>query len=145
MTNPPSVCVIGAGPGGMFFLHALATRRRKLEEELAANANLDGNERAAAAVAECEARLAALPVVDCFEKSSSPGGVWRSASAPPMADYLLRNSVHDDQSETDETDEPASPDTSLCSDEENQNRINKKGQGQGQAHIISYSVFHGGH
>lgn len=131
MTKSPSVCVIGAGPGGMFFLHALATRRRKLEEELAsaaaANANLDGNERAAAAsVAECEAKLAVLPVVDCYEKSSSPGGVWRSASAPPMADYLLPNGVHhDDQSETDE---PASPDTSLCSnesDEENRNRTNE--------------------
>ena len=133
MTKPPSVCVIGAGPGGMFFLHALATRRRKLEEELAsasAVANLDGTESAAAAVAECEAKLAALPVVDCYEKSGSPGGVWRSPSAPPMDNYLPPNSINDDQSEsdeTDETDEPASPDTSLCSnesDEENHNRSN---------------------
>ena len=28
----PKVAVIGCGPGGMFFLHALATKRRKLEE-----------------------------------------------------------------------------------------------------------------
>ena len=84
MTKPPSVCVIGAGPGGMFFLHALASRRRKLEEELAANKKQDGhahNAAVAAARAECEAKLAVLPVVDCYEKSSSPGGVWRSASA----------------------------------------------------------------
>jgi hypothetical protein len=26
------VAVIGCGPGGMFFLHALATKQRKLEE-----------------------------------------------------------------------------------------------------------------
>ncbi len=83
ITKPPSVCVIGAGPGGMFFLHALASRRRKLEEELEAFKKQDGrvHNAAAAARANCEAKLAALPVVDCYEKSSSPGGVWRSASA----------------------------------------------------------------
>ena len=100
MTKPPSVCVIGAGPGGMFFLHALASRRRKLEEELAANKKQDGhahNAAVAAARAECEAKLAVLPVVDCYEKSSSPGGVWRSASASsgspstPMYEALWTN------------------------------------------------------
>ena len=108
MTKPPSVCVIGAGPGGMFFLHALASRRRKLEEELAANKKRDGHAHtAAAARAECEAKLAVLPVVDCYEKSSSPGGVWRSASASSAP--------------------PAELDTSLCSnesDEENHNQAN---------------------
>ena len=44
----------------MFFLHALAIRRAKLEEE----GNAEG--------------LAALPVVTCFERSLGPGGVWRS-------------------------------------------------------------------
>ena len=60
---PPtkSVCVIGCGPGGIFFLHALATRRRKLERELEKESN--------------------LPFVECFEKSSSSGGVWRSAAS----------------------------------------------------------------
>jgi len=58
--NRPTVAVIGCGPGGMFFLHALATRRKKLEEE--------GNIEA----------LSRLPLVTCFERSSSPGGVWRS-------------------------------------------------------------------
>ena len=70
----------------MFFLHALASRRRKLEEELEAFKKQDGRVHnaavaAAAARANCEAKLAALPVVDCYEKSNSPGGVWRSASA----------------------------------------------------------------
>ena len=58
--KPPSVAVIGCGPSGMFFLHALAVRRAKLEREGDADA------------------LAALPVVTCFERSSGPGGVWRS-------------------------------------------------------------------
>jgi len=44
----------------MFFLHALAIRRAKLEEE----GDTEG--------------LAALPTVTCFERSSGPGGVWRS-------------------------------------------------------------------
>uniref|UniRef100_A0A7S3VAU8 Uncharacterized protein n=1 Tax=Chaetoceros debilis TaxID=122233 RepID=A0A7S3VAU8_9STRA len=56
----PTVAVIGCGPGGMFFLHALATRRKQLE----ATNDLDG--------------LSKLPSVTCFEMSSSPGGVWRS-------------------------------------------------------------------
>ena len=132
MTKPSSVCVIGAGPGGMFFLHALASRRRKLEKELAsfaANKN-DGHGHnaaaaAAAARAECEAKLAVLPVVDCYEKSSSPGGVWRSASASsaPPAEILPPSINNTEEHE----DEPASPDTSLCSnesDEENQNQAN---------------------
>lgn len=54
------VALIGCGPSGMFFLHALAHRRKRLEEE--------GN----------RAALATLPDVTCFERSSSPGGVWRS-------------------------------------------------------------------
>ena len=44
----------------MFFLHAVALRRAKLSEQ----GDVEG--------------LAALPIVTCFEKSSGPGGVWRS-------------------------------------------------------------------
>ena len=51
---------IGCGPGGMFFLHALATKRKQLQEA----GDIEG--------------LNALPQVAVFEKSSSPGGVWRS-------------------------------------------------------------------
>lgn len=58
--SPPSVAVIGAGPGGMFFCHALETHRRDLEEQGDANG------------------LAMLPVVTCFDRSSGPGGVWRA-------------------------------------------------------------------
>ena len=54
------VAIIGCGPGGMFFLHALALRRKRLEEE--------GNTSA----------LEALPEVTCYERSSSPGGLWRA-------------------------------------------------------------------
>jgi len=54
------VAVIGCGPSGIFFLHALACRRKQLEAE--------GNAEAAAA----------LPDVTVFERSSSPGGIWRS-------------------------------------------------------------------
>lgn len=54
------VAIIGCGPSGMFFLHTLAHRRKRLEAE--------GDMVA----------LALLPDVTCFERSSSPGGVWRS-------------------------------------------------------------------
>ena len=59
--SPPTVAVIGAGPAGMFFCHALETYRRELEEK--------GDNVA----------LANLPVVQCFERASGPGGVWRAA------------------------------------------------------------------
>ncbi len=58
-TEPPTVAIIGAGPGGMFFCHALETMKRKLQQE--------GNETA----------LARLPTVTCFERAAGPGGVWR--------------------------------------------------------------------
>ena len=50
----------GCGPAGMFFLNALATKRKQLREQ--------GDLKA----------LEALPQVTVFEKNSSPGGVWRS-------------------------------------------------------------------
>jgi len=50
----------GCGPAGMFFLNALATKRKQLEK-----------------AGDIEA-LTNLPIVTVFEKSSSPGGVWRS-------------------------------------------------------------------
>ena len=54
------VAIIGCGPSGMFFLHALAHRRKRLEAE-----------------GDVEA-MAMLPDVTCFERSSTPGGVWKS-------------------------------------------------------------------
>jgi cation diffusion facilitator CzcD-associated flavoprotein CzcO len=59
-STPLTVAVIGAGPAGMFFCHALETYRRELEQK--------GD----------EAALAHLPVVTCFERAPAPGGVWRS-------------------------------------------------------------------
>jgi len=56
----PTVVVIGCGPGGMFFLHAIATRRRVMEEA----GNIEGLEK--------------LPHVTVFERSAGPGGVWKS-------------------------------------------------------------------
>ena len=57
---PTTVALIGCGPSGMFFLHALATRRRELE--------LSGDVKG----------LAQLPLVTCYEASDAPGGIWRS-------------------------------------------------------------------
>ncbi len=50
----------GCGPSGMFFLHAVATKRKALLE----SGDLMG--------------AAELPNVTCFERNSLPGGVWRS-------------------------------------------------------------------
>ena len=55
---PDSVAVIGCGPGGLFFCHALETKRREM---LARGESVD-----------------TLPQVTAFERASSPGGVWRS-------------------------------------------------------------------
>lgn len=71
-----TVAVIGCGPGGMFFQHAIAHRRKKLQEE--------GN----------MAAIASLPQVTIFERSSSPGGVWkanRNANETNMYEALWTN------------------------------------------------------
>jgi thioredoxin reductase len=54
------VAIIGAGPGGMFFCHALETYRQELLER----GDSDG--------------LSSLPQVTCFERAPCAGGVWRS-------------------------------------------------------------------
>merc|ERR1740117_453094 len=56
---PPTVCVIGGGPGAMFFCHSLETQKNLLLDE--------GED------------ISSFPtIVKCFERSSGPGGVWRS-------------------------------------------------------------------
>jgi cation diffusion facilitator CzcD-associated flavoprotein CzcO len=55
---PASVAIIGCGPGGMFFCHALERKRKEL---------LDRGEL-----------IDHLPNVTVFERASGPGGVWRS-------------------------------------------------------------------
>ena len=65
-----SVAVLGCGPGGMSFCHAVETlRRRRRQAALAAAAGTEKEEPAGADL-----------TVTCFEKSSSPGGVWRAAN-----------------------------------------------------------------
>ena len=67
---PDSVVVIGCGPGGLFFCHALETKRREM---LARGESVEN-----------------LPNVTVFERASSPGGVWRSertfGSSPSIAE-----------------------------------------------------------
>uniref|UniRef100_A0A7S3VE40 Uncharacterized protein n=1 Tax=Chaetoceros debilis TaxID=122233 RepID=A0A7S3VE40_9STRA len=61
VSSCPTVAVIGCGPAGMFFLHAMAARRKQFEE------------------ANDTKSLKKMPNVTCYEMSSSPGGVWRTA------------------------------------------------------------------
>jgi cation diffusion facilitator CzcD-associated flavoprotein CzcO len=71
--DPPTVAVIGCGPSGMFFLHALATQRRQQTHE------------------------GVLPIVTCYESSSAPGGVWRSdriGNTTNMYEALWTNGPH---------------------------------------------------
>jgi len=70
----------------MSFLHAAATRKQKYLEE----GNLEG--------------LAKLPIITCFERSASPGGVWRSNDK----DEPITEAVVDAVSEEDQTDEDQS-------------------------------------
>ena len=70
--DPPTVALIGCGPSGMFFLHALATQRRQGQQN--------------------------LPIVTCYESSPAPGGVWRSERAgngtTNMYEALWTNGPH---------------------------------------------------
>jgi thioredoxin reductase len=72
--EPVSVAVIGCGPGGMFFCHAMEQKMK-------------------------ESPTGQSYSVSCFERSSQPGGVWRkadtkntaSADAVEMYDNLWTN------------------------------------------------------
>ena len=71
-----TVAIIGCGPGGMFIQHALALRKKQLQDE----GNL--------------AAVASLPQLTCFERGSSPGGVWRAdrnAGETNMYEALFTN------------------------------------------------------
>jgi cation diffusion facilitator CzcD-associated flavoprotein CzcO len=65
---PISVAVIGGGPGGMFFVHAL----NRMKDEMGANQNIS---------------------VTCYERSSHPGGIWRydESNSSNMYDKLWTN------------------------------------------------------
>mmetsp|Transcript_12627 Transcript_12627/g.19053 ORF Transcript_12627/g.19053 Transcript_12627/m.19053 type:complete len:611 (-) Transcript_12627:155-1987(-) len=71
-----TVAIIGCGPSGMFIQHALALRKKQLQDE----GNL--------------AAVASLPQLTCFERGSSPGGVWRAdrnAGETNMYEALFTN------------------------------------------------------
>jgi cation diffusion facilitator CzcD-associated flavoprotein CzcO len=61
--GPLSIAVIGAGPSGLFFCHAIEYYLKK---------QLQGSKSSA----QREVKVV------CFEKSSQPGGIWRAASDP---------------------------------------------------------------
>jgi len=58
--SSPSVAIIGCGPSGIAFLHAINLKRKEMEEK----GDLDG--------------LSKLPIATCFERASEPGGVWKA-------------------------------------------------------------------
>jgi thioredoxin reductase len=76
--EPLSIAVIGGGPSGLFFCHAIEYYLKKELQEPKSSAQRE------------------VKVV-CFEKSSQPGGVWRAASdrssidATEMYDKLWTN------------------------------------------------------
>ena len=58
-----TMAFIGCGPSGMSFLHAVALRKLRMEEE-----------------GDVE-ELSKLAIVACFDRAPEPGGVWRSQRA----------------------------------------------------------------
>lgn len=82
-SSPPTVAVIGGGPGSMFFCHALETRRRELMEK-----------------GDSEAALAHLPIVTCFERADGPGGVWRAERKFASAEEETRDEPSEERQDT---------------------------------------------
>mmetsp|Transcript_36073 Transcript_36073/g.78997 ORF Transcript_36073/g.78997 Transcript_36073/m.78997 type:complete len:647 (+) Transcript_36073:92-2032(+) len=73
--GPLTVAIVGCGPGGMFFLHAIETYRRELK------------------AAGLHEKAAQLPVATCYDKASAPGGVWR-----PQRSFQSGEDVLDEES-----------------------------------------------
>ena len=69
--TPQRVLLIGFGPSGMFFCHALEKQRQKLLKEK----NLS--------------ELGRLPIVSAFERSSTHGGVWRQRENKEIDDTAM--------------------------------------------------------
>ena len=87
---PPSsvetVAVIGAGPGAMFFCHALETHRRELLTKTKGD--------------ETTAPIANLPVITCLERAPGPGGTWRSARASASSSLDTDETKGDDNNKS---------------------------------------------
>ena len=75
LENPPTVALIGCGPSGIFFLHALQSM---FENE----SNHQDSSRL-------------KPQVVCFEASDNPGGLWKP-SEPNIPDTDTDRSIYDD-------------------------------------------------
>ena len=92
VTTGPTVAVIGCGPGGMFFLHAIERKRRELLAKYMDDdsLSLDGKKI-------LEEKLTKLPNATCFERADAPGGVWRTErvenGAPNMYEGLWTNGL----------------------------------------------------
>ena len=80
--TPSTILVIGCGPAGMSFCHAMETRR---QEMIAAGED-----------------VTTLPKVTALERSSGPGGVWRSSRTNGANDCI------DEKKETKEVVEASS-------------------------------------
>lgn len=58
VSSPPTLAIIGGGPGAMFVCHAIETQKKELEAK--------GED------------TSSFPIVKAFERAAGPGGVWRS-------------------------------------------------------------------
>jgi thioredoxin reductase len=67
-SKPISIAVIGAGPSGLFFCHAIEYMMKQTGKEVS---------------------------VTCFEKSSQPGGIWRSAESKASSSDAETTQMYD--------------------------------------------------
>lgn len=72
---PLRVCVIGGGPGAMFFCHAWNHQRRHHQQQ---QRDEKGHNEEGQQGSESLHELK----ITCFEMKSTPGGVWRAPSSP---------------------------------------------------------------
>ena len=75
-THTNTICVIGGGPGALFFCHALETQKQALIHT-----------RCGGSYTQFCQRYPAWPSVTCYERASGPGGVWRSDRSHEHADH----------------------------------------------------------
>lgn len=102
MVSPPTIAVIGCGPSGMSFLHALEVRRQQYENQK----NTKGLDK--------------LPLVTVYERNALPGGVWRSSKnndSEEEDDIQLKIKVSDDPVTVSFDEEESTSDSSSTSDD----------------------------
>ena len=94
-----TICVIGGGPGALFFCHALETQKQALIHT-----------RCGGSYAQFCQRYPAWPSVTCYERASGPGGVWRSDRSHEHADP---HKEHERNSNSNSVTNDPSSDTSM--------------------------------